>query len=181
MQATVDKSIAIYSADKGRKLWEMKVDQGGHAAAITYMIDGVQYIAINASWNGSPAYTLPRDFRYATAKLLVFRLDAKGVILPPMKAQTEQAWLPTERVPAETFKRGAELFAQSCNRCHGDNAIGGIKDLRKMGKAAHDGFLDIVLNGARTEKGMPGFGSALTEAQAKDIHGYLITRAQEDW
>jgi len=184
VQATVNKTIAIYSADKGKKLWEMNVDQGGHAGAITYMIDGVQYIAINAGWNGSPAYNLTKKgpFQYATAKLLVFRLDAKGVTLPPMKAETEQAFLPTERVPAETFRRGAELFtANGCNRCHGDNAIGGIRDLRKMSKSAHDQFLDIVLNGARAEKGMPGFGGALTEQQAKDIHGYLMVRAQEDW
>jgi quinohemoprotein ethanol dehydrogenase len=182
VQLTVDKTLAIYSADKGKKLWEMNIDQGGHAGPITYMIDGEQYIAVNAGWNGSPAYKMPRDFRYGTAKLLVFKLDAKGVTLPPMKAQTEQAWLPQERVPAETFKRGAELFASSgCNRCHGDNAVGGIRDLRKMSKSTHDEFLDIVLGGTRAEKGMPSFATALDEAQAKDIHGYLIVRAQEDW
>ncbi|MBN8818418.1 MAG: PQQ-dependent dehydrogenase, methanol/ethanol family [Sphingomonas sp.] len=181
VQATVNKTVAIYRADNGQKLWEMNVDQGGGAGAITYMIDGEQYIAINVGWNGSPAYTLKQPFRIATAKLLVFKLDAKGVTLPPMKAQAEQAWLPTERVPADVARRGAALYGESCNRCHGDNATGGVRDLRKMSKQAHDDFLDIVLNGARAEKGMPGFGGQLTEAQAKDIHGYLITRAQEDW
>ncbi|MBN8831880.1 MAG: PQQ-dependent dehydrogenase, methanol/ethanol family [Sphingomonadales bacterium] len=182
VQLTANKSLAIYSADRGKKLWEMNIDQGGQAGPITYMIDGEQYIAVNAGWNGSPAYKMPRDFRYGTAKLLVFKLDAKGVTLPPMKAQTEQAYLPQERVPAETARRGAELFASNgCNRCHGDNAVGGIRDLRKMSKSTHDEFLDIVLGGTRAEKGMPSFSTALNETQAKDIHGYLIVRAQEDW
>jgi quinohemoprotein ethanol dehydrogenase len=50
------------------------------------MIDGEQYIAINAGWGGSPVMNLNRNgpFRTATAKLLVFKLGATGVTLPPM-------------------------------------------------------------------------------------------------
>ena len=183
VQPTINKTVAIYRADNGRKLWEMNVDQAGVAGAITYMIDGEQYIALNAGWGGSPVYNLTKDgpFRFATAKLLVFKLDAKGVTLPPMKAEAEEAWLPTERVPGDVAQRGAALYAESCNRCHGDNAIGGVKDLRKMSKQSHDAFLDIVLKGTREDKGMPGFAGQISEAQARDIHGYLITRAQDDW
>ena len=183
MQPTINKTVAIYRADNGKKLWEMNVDQAGVAGAMTYMIDGEQYIALNVGWGGSPVYNLAKDgpFRFATAKLLVFKLDAKGVTLPPMAAQDETAYLPRQRVPAEVAARGAALYGETCNRCHGDNAVGGIKDLRRMSKDAHDGFLDIVLNGTLLHKGMPSFGTVLTKAQAEDIHGYLITRAQEDW
>jgi quinohemoprotein ethanol dehydrogenase len=183
IQPTINKTVAFYRADNGQKLWEMNVDQAGIAGAITYMIDGEQYIALNVGWGGSPVYNLTNDgpFRFATAKLLVFKLDARGVTLPLMKAETEEAWLPTERVPADVARRGASLYAENCNRCHGDNAIGGVKDLRRMSKQSHDEFLDIVLNGSREHQGMPSFGGQISEAQAKDIHGYLITRAQDDW
>ncbi|HWJ69580.1 MAG TPA: PQQ-dependent dehydrogenase, methanol/ethanol family [Sphingobium sp.] len=183
IQPTINKTVAIYRADNGRKLWEMNVDQAGIAGAISYMIDGVQYIALNVGWGGSPVNGLTKDgpFRFATAKLLVFKLDAKGVTLPPMKAETEEAWLPTERVPADVARRGAALYAESCNRCHGDNATGGVKDLRRMSKQSHDEFLDIVLKGSREHQGMPSFAGQISEAQAKDIHGYLMTRAQDDW
>ena len=182
IQPTINKTVAIYRADTGKKLWEMNVDQAGVAGPISYMIDGVQYIALNAGWGGSPVYNLTKDgpFRTATAKLLVFRLDGTAK-LPPMKAETEEAYLPPDRIPGDVAQRGAALYAESCNRCHGDNAIGGVKDLRKMSKQTHDEFLDIVLKGSREHKGMPSFGGQLTEAQAKDIHGYLITRAQDDW
>ncbi|MCW2411468.1 MULTISPECIES: PQQ-dependent dehydrogenase, methanol/ethanol family [unclassified Sphingobium] len=183
VQPTINKTVAIYRADNGRKLWEMNVDQAGVAGAMTYMIDGEQYIALNVGWGGSPVYNLAKDgpFRFATAKLLVFKLDAKGVTLPPMKTQEETAYLPRQRIPTEVAARGAALYGETCNRCHGDNAVGGIKDLRRMSKDAHDGFLDIVLNGTLLHKGMPNFSGVLTKAQAEDIHGYLITRAQEDW
>ncbi|BAK65904.1 quinohemoprotein alcohol dehydrogenase [Sphingobium sp. SYK-6] len=183
VQGTINRTLAIYRADNGRKLWEMNIDQAPVAGAITYMVDGEQYIAINAGWGGSPVYNLNRDgpFRFATAKLMVFKLGAKGVTLPPMPPATQDAYLPRERIPADVAARGATLYGESCNRCHGDNATGGIKDLRKMNKEAHDSFLDIVLRGTRLHNGMPSFEGVLTEAQAKDIHGYLITRAQEDW
>ncbi len=42
-------------------------------------------------------------------------------------------------------------------------------------------FLNIVLKGARADKGMPGFEGQLSETQIKDIYGYLAVRAQEDW
>jgi quinohemoprotein ethanol dehydrogenase len=183
VQSTVNKTVAVYRADNGAKLWEMPVDQAGSAGPITYMIDGVQYIALNVGWNGSPVYNLTRDgpFRFATAKLLVFRLDAKGVTLPPMPPQSQEAWLPPERVPAEAAARGAALYGETCNRCHGDNAIGGIKDLRKMSKERHESFVDIVLRGTLMHNGMPGFEGVLTEQQVRDVHAYLITRTQQDW
>jgi quinohemoprotein ethanol dehydrogenase len=183
VQPTINKTVAIYRADTGQKLWEMNVDQAGIAGAMTYMIDGEQYIALNVGWGGSPVYNLTKDgpFRFATAKLLVFKLDATRTKLPPMVERDEQAYLPMKRIPAEVAARGAALYGQSCNRCHGDNAIGGIKDLRRISKESHDNFLDIVLKGTLVHKGMPSFSGVLNEEQANDLHGYLITRAQEDW
>src|SRR6187551_2229979 len=86
IQGTIAKTLAIYRADTGAKLWEMNIDQAPVAGAITYMIDGEQYIAINAGWGGSPVMNLNRNgpFRTASAKLLVFKLGATGVTLPPM-------------------------------------------------------------------------------------------------
>jgi len=78
-------------------------------------------------------------------------------------------------------KEGQALFAQTCRSCHGDNAIGGLKDLRWMSAETHDAFLDIVLGGARKDKGMASFADVLTRSEAEAIHAYLIARANEDW
>ena len=42
----------------------------------------------------------------------------------------------------------------TCAICHGQNAIGGVKDLRHMSPATHAAFLPIVLEGQRAANGM---------------------------
>jgi len=182
IQPTINKTVAIYRADNGKKLWEMNVDQAGIAGAITYMIDGEQYIAINVGWGGSPVLNLTKDgpFRLASAKLLVFKLGGTAK-LPPMPPPEDAAVQPTDRVTPEVAARGANLYGENCGKCHGDNAVGGVKDLRKMSAKTRTAFLDIVLKGTHEDKGMPSFAGQINEAQAKDIYGYLAVRAQEDW
>ncbi|KPL66932.1 quinohemoprotein alcohol dehydrogenase [Erythrobacter sp. SG61-1L] len=183
VQGTINKTLAIYRADNGKKLWEMNIDQAPVAGPITYMIDGEQYIAINAGWGGSPVYNINKDgpFRTATAKLLVFKLDAKGVTLPPMPPPSQIPAPPRLTATEAQVTRGRELYSQTCVRCHGEDAIGGVKDLRWMDKEAHDLFNDIVLKGIYREKGMASFADVLNEEDVQAIHSYLIARANEDY
>jgi quinohemoprotein ethanol dehydrogenase len=180
IQPTIKKTVAIYRADNGKKLWEMNVDQAGVAGPITYMIDGEQYIAVNVGWGGSPVMNLPSPFRLASAKLLVFKLGGAAK-LPPLPAAEDDPVQPTDRVADDVYQRGAALYGDNCGKCHGDNAVGGVKDLRKMSARTRAAFLDIVLKGTREDKGMPSFAGQVSEAQAKDIYGYLAKRAQDDW
>ena len=62
-----------------------------------------------------------------------------------------------------------------------DRATGGVKDLRFMTAETHAQFNDIVLKGARADKGMPSFADVLTPSQAEAIHQYLIARGNEDY
>src|SRR5690606_2340687 len=159
VQGTIDKTLAIYRATDGVKLWEMNIDQAPVAGPITYMIDGEQYIAINAGWGGSPVMNLNRNgpFRTATAKLLVFKLGASGVTLPPMPPPSALPAPPPLRAPETQGARGRELYAQTgCSRCPGDNAIGGVKELRWLTAEGHRLFQEIVIDGIYREKGMSG-------------------------
>ncbi|MEO6153760.1 MAG: c-type cytochrome, partial [Croceibacterium sp.] len=180
VQGTINKTLAIYRADTGAKLWEMNIDQAPVAGAITYMIGGEQYIAINAGWGGSPVYNLG-PFQTATAKLLVFKLGATGVTLPPPPPPSALPRPPALRASEAQVGEGRTLFAQTCSRCHGENAIGGVKDLRFMTPATHAQFTDIVLTGIRADKGMASFAGVITPSQAEAIHGYLIARGNEDF
>src|SRR5262249_54435091 len=47
-------------------------------------------------------------------------------------------------------------------------------------KATHDEFLDIVLKGARTARGMPSFEKALSAEDAKAIHAFVINVAGKE-
>jgi quinohemoprotein ethanol dehydrogenase len=183
IQGTINKTLAIYRADTGAKLWEMDIDQAPVAGPITYMIDGEQYIAINAGWGGSPVMNLNRNgpFRTGTAKLLVFKLGATGVTLPPPPPPSTLPRPPALRASEAQVIEGRALYAQTCSRCHGDNAIGGVKDLRFMATETHAQFNDIVLKGVRADKGMASFADVLTPSQVEAIHAYLIARGNEDY
>jgi quinohemoprotein ethanol dehydrogenase len=182
VQSTIRKTISIYKADTGDLLWEMPIQSVAPGGPITYMVDGKQYIAINAGWNSALVSGLNDDgpFTYAPARLLVFALDAQGVELPPEPAPGELFAPPQVEVDLEQAARGEVLFAGNCQLCHGVNAIGGLKDLRYMSPDTHSDYLAIVINGTRADKGMPR-QEDMTEAQAEDIRAFLIKRAQEDW
>ena len=184
IQGTIKKTLAVYRADNGRKLWEMPIGTVPAGGAATYMIDGRQYIAMNAGWNSAVVQGLDEGgvtFTFAPARLLVFALDAKGVDLPPAPPSTAISPPPDEDQPVAKVQEGAGLYAANCAICHGQSANGGVKDLRHMTPQTHGEFFDIVLGGKRQTLGMPTFADKLTRDQADDIHAYLISRAQEDW
>jgi quinohemoprotein ethanol dehydrogenase len=76
---------------------------------------------------------------------------------------------------------GAGIFARTCAQCHGQLAVGGVKDLRQMTRDTHAQFNDIVLKGLRVQKGMASFANLLSAQDVEAVHAYVISRAQEDW
>jgi len=182
-EGTTKQTFSAFDARTGRVLWEYPTQSAPVAGAITYMLDGVQYIAINAGWGGGAAQVeqgagieLPR----AKARLLVFRLGGK-VQLPPLEATAAIPPPPPLRASEATVARGAQLFADTCAVCHGRSAIGGVKDLRHMTADTHRQFNDIVLRGIYVDKGMANFSDILKPEDVEAIHAYLIARANEDW
>jgi quinohemoprotein ethanol dehydrogenase len=184
IEGTTRQTLGFFDARTGRILREIPVQSAPVAGPITYELDGEQYIAVNAGWGGGAAQVergagieLPR----ASARLLVFKLGGK-VALPPLKAEeTTQQQPPPLTADEGTVRRGGELFAQTCAQCHGQQAIGGVKDLRRMTRDTHAAFTDIVLGGKYKDKGMASFADILKKEEADAIHAYLIARANEDW
>jgi quinohemoprotein ethanol dehydrogenase len=184
VEGTINRTLAIYRADNGRKLWEMPVESVPVAGPMTYEVNAVQYIAVNAGWNSAIVHGLhdgPEPFNVGPANLVVFALDAKGVQLPPAPPAGSVPAPPSDPQPAEQVKTGAVLYSQQCAVCHGQNAVGGVKDLRYLTSGKHAEFGDIVLGGKLKKQGMESFGDRLSPEQVQAIHAYLISRAQEDW
>jgi len=183
-QGTIGKTLAAYRADNGQKVWEMPIDNVPVSGAITYMVGGVQYIAVNAGRTASLVAGLnkiPGGLRVSESRLLVFKLDARGVSLPPMPPPSSLPRPPFLRAGEDEVRLGRQLYGETCSRCHGDEARGGVKDLRYMTSETHAQFLDIVLRGTRVQQGMASFRDLLSDKQAEAIHNYLIARANEDW
>ena len=110
----------------------------------------------------------------------MFRLGGT-VQLPPLKADEKAPDPPPVTASEAVIARGAQLYAQTCAVCHGQQAMGGVKDLRRMTRETHGRFNDIVLKGIYGDKGMASFADLLKADEVEAIHGYLIARANEDW
>ena len=182
-EGTTAQTFAAYRADTGALLWQMPVDNIPVGGPITYMVRGEQYVAVNAGWHGAPSHgasVVPGGLRTAPSRLLVFKLGGTAT-LPPMPAPSKLPRPPYLRAGEAEVKEGQALYAQTCRTCHGDEARGGVRDLRWLTPDEHKQFLAIVLGGIRADKGMASFKDLLTEGQANAIHAYLIARANEDW
>jgi quinohemoprotein ethanol dehydrogenase len=186
-QGTIGTTFVAYRADTGEKVWEMPVQNVPISAPIAYLVDGEQYIAVNAGWGGGLAHveiSAYADLVLGKPRLLVFKLGGKAK-LPPMPAIAmkieELAPPPKLAASAEVVARGERLYADNCALCHGGGARGGVKDLRHMTPATHRDFLAVVIDGTRAANGMASFADVITREEAEAIHQYLIARANEDW
>ncbi len=183
LEGTTRQTFAIFRATDGKLLWEMPVQSAPVAGPITFEVDHQQYIAVNAGWGGGAAQierATGTALNRAAARLLVFKLGATRQ-LPPLAPAAPVAEPPPLMASEATVRRGAELFSNNCAVCHGQLAVGGVKDLRFMDAKTHASFNDIVLKGVRAERGMASFAKTLSREDVEAIHAYVISRAQEDW
>jgi quinohemoprotein ethanol dehydrogenase len=182
-QGTAYKTFAAYRADTGEKVWEMPVDNIPMAAPMSYMLDGVQYIAVNAGFGGGLAHIEMSSGRgpvIAKGRLLVFRL-AGNAMLPPMPPEPPRRPPPRARMTDAQMQKGQALYSQYCQVCHGTLVRGGVKDLRFMDDATRESFSDIVLKGIRKDQGMASFANILTPEDVATLYGYVTVRAYDDY
>ena len=186
-QGNIGTTFAAYRADTGEKVWELPVQQVPIAAPITYLVDGEQYIAVNAGWGGGLAHVERSNYNQlflGPPRLLVFKLGGTAQ-LPPAPPESfavpELSSPPPLAGTAEQVALGEQLYGANCALCHGNEARGGVRDLRHMTPATHQAFLEIVLEGQLERNGMASFADVLSTGQAEAIHHYLIARANADW
>jgi quinohemoprotein ethanol dehydrogenase len=183
VEGTTKQTLSIYRASDGRLLWEMPVQSAPVAGPSTFLVGGEQYIAVNAGWGGGAAQierVSGTAQNRAAARLLVFKLGGTAQ-LPPLAPAPALPDPPRLTASEAVVQRGAALYASTCAVCHGQLAVGGVKDLRFMSRETHAQFDEIVLKGSRAQKGMASFASLLSADDAAAIHAYVIARANEDW
>jgi quinohemoprotein ethanol dehydrogenase len=182
-EGSTRQTFVAYRATDGAVLWEMPVQSAPVSGPITYEMDGVQYVAVNAGWGGGAAQIergAGTAMNRASARLLVFKLGANKQ-LPPLPPAVPVPNPPPLRASEETVRKGGEVYARTCAQCHGQLAVGGVKDLRQMTPETHAQFNDIVLKGVRVQKGMASFANVVSAEEVEAVHAYLIARANEDW
>jgi quinohemoprotein ethanol dehydrogenase len=171
--------LVVYAADTGIQLKTMQTGSHIMAAPMTYAVDGVQYVAVQAGYGGAAiAGVIPPEsvaLKYDNEnRILVFKLDGGTVPLPALLSAAPFPAPPPGTATEAVLNRGELKFAEQCGRCHafGPNIT---PDLRKLSPGMHATFKDIVLKGAFASVGMEGFSDVLDEHDVDDIHAYLMS------
>lgn len=192
-QGTADGMLNIFNAENGNVLWSRFVGGAIRGAPTTVMVDGDQVLLVPTG-NGNSAATGPLVARYAStpntrskSRLLAFKLGASGVMPEGSVELDLPAPLITIDSDDEKISEGQMLYeASACAECHGQEVVaarGSAPDLRvSISYLTPDMFSDIVINGARLNRGMPKF-DFLSKAQANSIYAYIVhesIRGQSD-
>ena len=183
-QGRADGKFSAYRATDGKPLWEFDAGVGIAAPPITFLVDGEQYVAVESGWGGPQVLgNRPAGKGHVgSGRVLVFKLGGTATV-PPYQHVDKPVPMPTFKLAASKaeIEEGRKVFANTCARCHGGEAISGgaVPDLRYLPDSAHQMFEDIVLGGALHEAGMPSFAGDITPAQVRLIHAYILDRARE--
>jgi len=169
-------AFSAYDARDGRPLWTYDAGANVIAPAMTYALDGEQYVALMVGVGGAP---LGGDQPRRMGRLLVFKLG--GTVKPPSFPAT--VTMPALDLAAATpskgdADRGAALFGEFCAACH---RVGGLLPVLPRSPAIldGDGFKAIVLDGALKANGMAPFRRYFDEAGAEDIRAFLLWQAKQ--
>ena len=179
-QGNEDGNLSVYRANDGKLLKRIFTGSAIMAAPMTYMLGGVQYVAVlagaggpqNGSW--SPDNAAARYENYE--RLLVFELGGGAAPLPHRATASPREPAPRRiNVNASTLARGRKLFEQQCARCHQEGGgVGAYPDLWNMSRAIADSFDDIVYRGALRAFGMGNFSDSLSKSDVAAIKAFIV-------
>ncbi len=182
--------FSAYNATNGKQLWSIDLKTGILAPAMTYEIDGEQYIALLAGWGGAGGLSAFKDPNTALSKyqtdqgrLFVFKLGGKQEVAALEPEGTPPAEPPPQTADAATIAKGFTLYHRTCLVCHGFYAQseGEVPDLRLVDKAVWDQFDDIVRGGILADNGMASFKDVLSKDDAAAIKAYILDQSHAAW
>lgn len=182
--------FSAYDSGSGAKLWSIDLKTGILAPAMSYMIDGQQYIALLAGWGGAGALGNLRDPKTALSKyqtdqgrLFVFKLGGLKQVaaLAPEGVPPEEP--PPDSANAALLEKGFALYHKNCVFCHGyfAESEGEVPDLRLVPKDIWGQYDSIVLGGALADGGMASFKDVLTKSDVDVIRAYVLHEAHNAW
>jgi len=181
LQGLANGDLCAYSADRGRLL--ACVPTGSHlgAAPITYSVDGVQYVAVQAGYGGVAIYAPIPPTTIASKylnvnRIIAFRLDGGAVPKPPERIELPVPLPPQNTASTQVIHDGERLFTTYCSRCHvfGPSIT---PDLRRIDPAIRARIRNIVIEGERAPNGMGRFDDVLSESDLTAISAYLLDQS----
>ncbi len=183
-------NFTAYNATTGAKLWAIDLKTGILAPAMTYVIDGEQYVALLAGWGGAGGLAAFRDpatalARYQTdqGRLFVFKLGGRQQVAALAPEGVPPNEPPPQTANAATIAKGFTLYHTTCLVCHGffAQSEGEVPDLRLAPAAIWGEYENIVLGGALQDGGMASFKDVLSKDDVEAIRAYVLSQAHLAW
>jgi quinohemoprotein ethanol dehydrogenase len=183
MRGDASGYLNVYAADSGTLLKRLDVGSSIMAAPMTYRVNGIQYISVMAGYGGGllflPFPETSAAYKYGNAgRIITFRLDGGPAPKPPIVSDQSNDPAPPREGSASEIAQGEVLYNRYCSRCHAFGR-GLVPDLRRLPRAIHNIFYDVVLQGADEANGMPRWDDVLTRKDVEAIHAYLVGQAWE--
>lgn len=108
------------------------------------------------------------------AGLVVLGLAMLAMSLAPAAARAdEETWTNPVLRDEQAIHEGGRLFRKRCTGCHW-NPLRGPRIFQT--KRPYEKFVDIVINGKKSQRTMPPFGDILSLDDISRLHAYLMSR-----
>lgn len=183
-QGTLKGDFTAYDAANGSKLWSMNLKSGVAAPAVTYELDGEQYVTVATGWGSAfllaAGYAVESPVPPALGKVITFKLGAKGSVPEPDAIPIEKKPQTAQFGNAKMWEAGLVAYSRNCMVCHGPFGVssGVLPDLRWSPLTAdQEAWDDVVINGSRASAGMVDFAKQLRPGESEAIRAYIVRMA----
>jgi len=189
-QGNASGEFVAYRDETGERLWSAMTQAVTVAAPITFLVDGVQHVAVLSGGRSLPtvgAGAIGSTTRASNnnSRILVFKAGGTAQLpaeLPVEVTAAGELNPPPLTAVSETLAHGEQVYARLCSVCHGPAAVsasvGTFPDLRYSPMLQTlDAWETVVIDGVLTSGGMVSFASSLEDADADAIRQYVIAQA----
>jgi len=189
-QGNAAGEFVAYRDETGERLWAAPTQAITVAAPITFLVDGVQHVAVLSGGRSLPtvgAGAIGSTTRASNnnSRILVFKAGGTAQLpaeLPVEVTAAGELNPPPLTAVSETLAHGEQVYARLCSVCHGPAAVsasvGTFPDLRYSPVLQTlDAWESVVIDGVLTSGGMVSFASSLEDADADAIRQYVIAQA----
>ncbi|MFL5296845.1 MAG: PQQ-dependent dehydrogenase, methanol/ethanol family [Phenylobacterium sp.] len=181
-QGAAEGQFYAYDATNGKQLWSYPTGNGVIAPAMTYELNGTQYVALMVGAGGGGQVSAPSLMPTRPrlpGRLLVFKVG--GTAKAPPFVMPAQPQIDLTGVSSTGDKaHGYVVFNNNCQVCHGANATGSwLPDLKRSPMiTSPDNFNSVVIQGVRAHNGMISFAKFLSPQDVEDARAFLISQAK---
>jgi PQQ-dependent dehydrogenase (methanol/ethanol family) len=173
----VGPEFVAFDAANGEALWRFETTAHAIAPAISYELDGAQYVALIVGYGGAGGITGADRQPRRPGRVLAFKLGGTAQAAPYSEPVEYPALDPALAAPSHgDIAAGRSAYERFCEPCHRvPNFF--PNPARSPAILQPEALRGIVLEGALTENGMPSLSGYLDADGVEDVRAFLLTEA----